>query len=82
MFESLQNLKTSEIELRQPLPVPEGEWLVGRLLAKHGVANAKWIGSTCRLLVEYDADRFGTAEIIAFLRYCGVIVAAVRVGLA
>jgi len=82
MLESLRNLKTSEIELRQQLPAPESEWLVGRLLAKQGVANARWMGSTCRLLVEYDADLFGTAEIIAFLRYCGVLVAAVRVGLA
>jgi hypothetical protein len=82
MLESLRNLKTSEIELRQQLPVLEGEWLVGRLLAKQGVASARWMGSTSRLLVEYDADLFGTAEIIAFLRYCGVLVAAVRVGLA
>jgi hypothetical protein len=82
MFENLRNLKTSEIELRQQLPVPESEWLVGRLRAKQGVANAKWMGSTRRLLVEYDADLFGTGEIITYLRYCGVIVAAVRVGLA
>ncbi len=82
MLESLQNLKTSEIELRQQLPALEGEWLVDRLLAKQGVANARWMGSTRRLLVEYDADLFGAAEIIDFLRYCGVLVAGVRVGLA
>lgn len=82
MLENLRNLKTSEIELRQQLPVPEGEWLVGRLLAKQGVASARWLGNTRRLLVEYDADLFGTAEIIAFLRYSGVLVASARVGLA
>jgi hypothetical protein len=82
MLESLRNLKTSEIELRQQLPVPEVEWLVRRLLAKQGVANAKWLDNTRRLLVEYDANLFGTAEIIGFLHYCGVLVAAVRVGLA
>jgi hypothetical protein len=78
MIESLRNLKTSEIELRQPLPVLECEWLVGRLLAKKGVKDAKWAGGTRRLLVEYDADRFGSAELIAFLQSCGVPVAAVR----
>ena len=82
MLENLRNLKTSEIELRQQLPAPEGEWLVGRLLAKQGVANAKWVGNTRRLLVEYDADLFGTGEIIAYLGYCGVLVASARVGLA
>jgi hypothetical protein len=82
MLESLRNLKTSEIELRQQLPVLEGEWLVGCLLAKQGVAKATWRGNTCRLLVEYDADLLGSAELIAFLRYCGVPVASVRVGMA
>jgi len=81
MLESLRNLKTSEIELRQQLPVLEGEWLVGCLLAKRGVANAKWGGNKRRLLVEYDADLFGGAELIAFLHSCGVPVAAVRVGM-
>ena len=82
MLESLRNLKTSEIELRQQLPVLEGEWLVGCLLAKQGVANAEWMATTRHLLVEYDADLFGSAEIVAFLRYCGVPVAAVRGGFA
>jgi hypothetical protein len=81
MIESLRNLKTSEIELRQPLPVLECEWLVGRLLAKQGIAAARWVGNTRRLLVEYDADRFGSAELIAFFQSCGVPVAAVRAGL-
>jgi len=79
MLESLRNLKTSEIELKQQLPAPEGEWLVGCLLAKQGVANATWKGSAHRLLIEYDADVFGSAEILAFLQSCGVRVAAVRV---
>jgi hypothetical protein len=80
MLESLRNLKTSEIELKQQLPAPEGEWLVGCLLAKQGVANATWRGGARRLLIEYDADLFGSGELLDFLRYCGVPVAAVRVG--
>ena len=82
MLESLRNLQTSEIELKQQLPPPEGEWLVGRLLAKQGVANATWMGNARRLLIEYDADLFGCAELLDFLRYCGVPVAAVRLGTA
>jgi hypothetical protein len=82
MLESLRNLKTSEIELKQQLPPPEGEWLVGCLLAKRGVANAAWMGNARRLSIEYDADLFGSAELLAFLRNCGVLVAAVRVGTA
>ncbi len=78
MHENLRNLKTSEIKLRQQLPVLEGEWLVGCLLAKQGVAKASWLDGTPRLLVEYDANLFGTAEIVAFLLYCGVAVASVR----
>ncbi len=81
MLTSLRNLKTSEIELRQPLPVLECEWLVGRLLAKQGIETAKWVGNTCRLLVEYDADLCGMADLVAFLQSCGVPGAAVRGGL-
>jgi hypothetical protein len=81
MLESLRNLKTSEIELRQRLPALESEWLVGRLLAKQGVAAAQWQGNSRRLLIEYDADVFGSAEIIDYLHFCGVPVATVRVGI-
>jgi hypothetical protein len=61
MLESLRNLRTSEIELKNRLPPPE---------------------SDDRLLIEYDADLFGSAELLAFLRYCGVPVAALRAGAA
>ena len=77
---SLRKMTTSEIELRQPLPVLECEWLVGRLLAKQGIEAAEWIRDTRRLLVEYDADLCGMADLIAFLQSCGVPPVAVRVG--
>lgn len=80
MIENLRNLETSEIELRQPLPVLEGEWLVGRLLAKRGVAAAEWVANTRRLSVQYDADLCGRAELVAFLQSCGVSAAAVPAG--
>jgi len=59
--------------------VLECEWLVGRLLAKYGVATATWERDTQRLLVEYDADLCGRAELIAFLQSCGVSASAVGV---
>jgi hypothetical protein len=80
MQKSLRNLKTSEIELRQPLPVLECEWLVGQLLAKQGIEAAQWVGNTRRLFVEYDADLCGKADLIALLQSCGVPAVAVRVG--
>ena len=79
MIENLRNLKTSEIELRQQLPVLECEWLIGRLLANRGVAAAEWVANTRRLLVQYDADLCGKAELVAFLQSCGVS-PAVRAG--
>jgi hypothetical protein len=79
MLRSLRNLKTSEIELQQPLPALECEWLIGRLLARHGVETANWVGDTCRLFVEHDADLCGSADLIAWLQHCGVLAAAVRV---
>jgi hypothetical protein len=78
MLESVGNLKTSEIELRQQLPPLESDWLSNCLRAKYGVADVQWAGDTRRLLVEYDADIFGSAELVDFLRMCGVPVAAVR----
>jgi len=78
MLESLRNLTTSEIEVREPLPARECEWLIGRLLAKQGIAAARWVGNHRRLLVEYDADVYGKAELIAILRFCCVSAAAVR----
>ncbi len=80
MLDCVWNLRTSEIELRQQLPEPECAWLISRLLAKHGVADAKWWGNRGRLFVEYDADIFGTAELVDFLQACSIPVAAVRAG--
>jgi hypothetical protein len=53
---------------------------VGRLLARQGVETAEWVGNTCRLLVAYDADPCGSADLIAWLQHCGVLAVAVRVG--
>jgi hypothetical protein len=80
MLDSVRNLRTSEIELRQPLPALECEWLVGRLLAKRGVADAVCGRRPRRLLVEYDADELRSHDLVDYLSACGIRVAAVRAG--
>lgn len=82
MLENVGNLRTSEIELRHQLSALECDWLTGCLHAKNGVADVKWAGKMRRLFVEYDADTFGSADLVDFLRTCGVPVAAVRAGYA
>ncbi len=82
MLESGGNLNTSEIELRQQLPTLECEWLISCLRGIHGVADAKWGGNTRQLFVEYDADIFGSGELVDILHTCGAPVAALRAGYA
>ena len=77
MHESVRNLKMSAIELRRSLPVAECDWLVGRLRAHPAVAGAV-AEDTRRLLVEYDADRVVSADLVEWLSACGVRVVAVR----
>ena len=76
MLDSVRNLRTSEIQLRQGLPEPECNWLVGQLRAKRGIADAE-----CRvrqLVVEYDADIVDRADLVEFLDVCGVPVMSVH----
>ncbi|HUF74043.1 MAG TPA: hypothetical protein VMR74_14250 [Gammaproteobacteria bacterium] len=81
MLENVANLRTSEVELRQQLSALECDWLTSCLHAQNGVADVKW-DKTRRLFVDYDPDIFGSAELVDFLRTCGVPVAAVRAGYA
>lgn len=78
MLEYVGNLRTSEVELRQPLSALERDWLTSCLNARNGVADVKWAGKMHRLCVEYDADVFGSSELIDFLRTLGVPVASLR----
>lgn len=82
VLNNVGNLMTSELELRQRLSALECDWLAGCLHAKNGVAAVQWSDKTSRLFVEYNADIFGSAELIDFLLTCGVPVAAVRAGYA
>jgi hypothetical protein len=78
MLDSVRNPRTSEIELRHQLPALEGDWLVGRLRAKRGIADAEYGGGARRLVVEYDADLLGSADLVEFLDDWGIPVAAVH----
>jgi hypothetical protein len=78
VFDSVRNLKTSEIELLQPLPKLECEWLVGQLRDRRGIASARCASDERHLTVEYDADRLVSGDVVDFLRECGVSVAAVH----
>jgi len=80
MLDSIRNLKTTKIELRQRLPEIECDWLVGQLRAHRGIAAAACAGDARRLTIEYDGDTLVSADLIDFLNVCGVRVAAVRVG--
>jgi hypothetical protein len=78
MLESVRNLKTSEIELRQRLPQLECEWLVAQLRARRDIAAAACASDACRLTIEYDADRLGRADLVDLLNLCGVRVGTVH----
>jgi hypothetical protein len=73
MWESIRNLKTSELELREPLNDSERDWLVGCLTSRRGIRDALCDGEhACRLLVEYDANFVNVAELLDFLYLCGI----------
>jgi hypothetical protein len=78
MLESVRNLKTSEIELRQRLPQLECDWLVGQLRARRDIVAAACATDSCRLTIEYDADRLGQTDLVDLLNMCGVRVGAVH----
>jgi len=80
MLGDVRNLRASDIELAQRLPIPECEWLIGQLRSRCGIAAARCSKDARRLTVEYDADKLVTGDVVEFLSQCGVRVAAVRSG--
>jgi hypothetical protein len=78
MLEHIGNLRTSELQLRQPLSPLECDWLIGCLSDRNGVANVEWGDKARRLFVVHDPDIVGTPEIVDFLRTCGVLAARAR----
>lgn len=78
MLDSTRNLKTSRIELDERLPAIERAWLVAELRDKRGVVAAEC--SARALVVDYDADVWGSADLLDFLAECRVAVAGIRSG--
>jgi hypothetical protein len=73
MWDSLRNLKKSELTVRDELSRLEREWLVGCLLTKSGIQDALYKdGDSHRLIVEYDADQVSGGRVIDFLESCGL----------
>jgi hypothetical protein len=78
MLDRIRNLRTSQIELADHLPEVERGWLVNQLLEKRCV-----VAADCgfrALVVEYDADVWGSADLLEFLTECRVPVGAVQEG--
>jgi hypothetical protein len=71
--DSLRDLRTAEIELREPLGGLERDWVLGQLRAQSGIEDAAWVEEDERsLLIEYDADLMSGAELVNFLYVCGL----------
>jgi hypothetical protein len=73
MWDSLRNLRTCEIDLKDDLGGAEREWVIKEMLLKDGVECALYhpAGSQC-LIVQYDADVTTPLDMIDFLSLCGV----------
>ena len=78
MLGDIRNLKISDIELKQHLPTPERDWLVGQLRSRPGIAGARCAADARHLVVEYDADELVSGDVVDFLGQCGLRVAAVH----
>jgi hypothetical protein len=72
----IRNFKKSAIELRGSLPELERVWLVAQLRAKRCVTAAEC--DSRALVVEYDADRWRSTDLLDFLDDCAVPVAAIH----
>lgn len=73
MWDSIRNLRTCEIELKDDLGGAEREWLIKEMLLKDGIECALYhpAGSRC-LIVQYDADVTSPLHMVDFLAFCGV----------
>ena len=78
MLGDVRNVQISEIELQQHLPAREGEWLVRRLRSWPGIARATCAADARHVVVEYDANRLVSADVVELLGQCGQRVAAVH----
>ena len=73
MWESLRNLKRSELTVSDELSRLEREWLVGCLVSKIGIREALYKdGDSHQLIVEYDSDQVSGTRVVDLIESCGV----------
>jgi len=73
MLDSIRNLKTCQIDLRERLDGLERDWLIGRLVSKRSVLDAVYSDEDShRLIIEYDADLVNGTDLLEFLYMCGL----------
>jgi hypothetical protein len=73
MWDEPQNLRKADLDVREQLNSLERSWVIGRLVAQHGVNGALWRhGEAARLSVEYDAYVVSGAELLDLLQTCGL----------
>jgi hypothetical protein len=76
---SLRDVRTTAIELRENLGGLERDWVLGCLAAQRGIEVARWLDQdSCNLVVEYDADVLTGSELVNFLYTCGLPTRSVR----
>lgn len=78
MWDDIQDLRTVELEVREPLNGAERDWVIGRLLDLNGVNGALWRGAHPRVSIEYDADVIGGIELVDRLESFGLHVRPAR----
>lgn len=73
MWDCIRDLKTCELQLSEGLRDLEQEWLIGSLVARRGVSEARYrAGDSHRLIIEYDADLTNRSRLLDYLYVCGV----------
>jgi hypothetical protein len=72
-WDELQNLRTADLQVREQLSDREKNWVVGQLVSRAGVNDARWRREKgLRIVVEYDADVINASELCGFLQNCGL----------
>ena len=72
MWDSIRNVKTSQLRLRDELGRSEQAWLVKHLRTKRGVRDAQYFEDGMRLVVAYDADCLNRLDLLTIVQACGI----------
>jgi hypothetical protein len=72
MGDETHNLRTVDLEVREQLNGSEKNWVIGQLVARHGVSGALWASALPRLRIEYDADVVSGLELFDVIESFGL----------